>query len=134
VLCGLSHIAPDESLRQELLRLSAEEDGHANLLKRGKVYIMEMPDLAEKANMSVDEIEEGINRAALLIGDVENRRIGISQALKQTSSLESQYERVHFNAFVAIKDDSVKKMFETISREDENHSQRLKEILSKWSL
>lgn len=127
----LSALAESDSLRKELLDLAGEEVGHANLLRTGKNYLAKEPDLfclEEKAEAGlgvclgfVDELLNGLDRKALSLAD----------GLRKARALEVHCEKAHLTNLVEIRDESLKKLFEALSKSDEEHVKRIDEILMR---
>jgi rubrerythrin len=130
---ALSEIITERDLVDELQELSREELDHANQLKAGKNYIRSAPGTFGETGLSVEEVNTAIEQVSQLIEDVENRRVGIAQGLKRISELEEKFEKIHLKTIVEIKDRNLKALFQALGRDDREHSERLKNLISKWT-
>ena len=130
---ALSKIVTEKDLVDELQELSREELDHANQLKAGKNYMRSASQTFGETVMSVEEIDSAIEQISQLIEDVENRRVGIAKGLKRISELEERFEKIHLKTIVEIKDRTLKALFQALGRDDREHSERLKNLISKWT-
>jgi rubrerythrin len=128
----MSMIVPDDNLSRELNRLSLDEKDHANAIKTGKNYVFKNPDLFGKETISDDEIRMGIRLVENLIDDLEQKRADLLGGLKRILDLEKKFEIVHMTTAVEIKEPFLKRLFETLSKDDSDHRRRLEDIVLRY--
>ncbi|MEW5900466.1 MAG: hypothetical protein AB1715_03280 [Acidobacteriota bacterium] len=119
-----------DGLAEELRKLAREEKSHINVLKTGKNYIVQAPDLFGKETISDVEIRLGIKAASGLEECLETRTTDFRQSLKRLYGLEKKFEKIHMNTAVEFKDFSLKKLFEALARADAEHRQRLERLMA----
>jgi rubrerythrin len=129
-----SQIAPLQSLRDQLKQLAMDEVSHATLLKTGLNYIANAREAFEGTILRRDEIEVGIKKLKILNDEIENRKIGIHKALENIFNLELFFNKIHLNTIVEIKDESLKNLFKTLAKDDQEHANRINKILIEWNI
>ena len=126
-------IVTDDKLVAELKTLSQEEIDHANLLKTGKNYLRSAPEQFEQADLTPEAVDGFIEEVSRLTQELENRHIGIAKSLKRIHDLEKKFEKAHLQTVVAVKDPSLKELFEALAQGDKAHVRRLKSLISEWT-
>jgi len=126
ILSGIS----ENSISEELKKLSREEKSHISVLKTGKNYVFRAPDAFGDERVSDIEIRLGQKVAADLFDDLEAGKTNFRQGLKRLYDLEKKFERVHMNTAVEFKDPSLKKLFETLALADAEHRKRLERLIA----
>jgi rubrerythrin len=127
----ISSLTNDESLSKRLISLSREELNHANILRTGKNYLSEMPDLFLGVQLGDEEIQEGLEDAGALLSELD---IGLSfpEGLKRILQLEKRFEQIHLGISVEIGEPSLKKLFQALTKGDQNHVRILSEIIAAF--
>ena len=119
--------APD--LVSELKALAREEIGHANALKMARNYASAMPDLFSVRSIDVRGIGIGLEEGASAMLSIPSGK-GLKPLLEFLLDMEKRFERLHLSASVAIKDDSLKSLFLSLSKGDCDHIASLTKILA----
>ncbi len=127
----LSRVAGEVSAAAELRALSEEELDHKQTLIRGKSYILKYPDLFGDPALPGEEVEMSVHQVQRLLADLESGRIDFGGGLKAIDELEKRLEKVHMTVALEIKDESLKKLFETLQGSDKDHERRLNGLLKK---
>ena len=91
---------------------------------------MKISDGFEKGNMSLEEVEEGIGKLDSLIQSIDHNEINVIDAFQNLVRLEIEFEQVHLNTMMKIKDESLRILFEALSKGNKKHTERLQKILS----
>jgi len=126
---SLADSCPGDRTRELMHKISREEINHANTLRLGLEYIRKMPDLFGPQIMSPADLLAGIRQAEALLKDIVARP-ELRAQLERLLGLERQFDGVHMNTAVEIKEDSLKKLFENLGRDERNHTEAINEILS----
>lgn len=126
----ISKLSQDEAISQELVKLSREEIDHMNLLKTGKNYLIEAPEVFSLTKDRITELKIVLNRASRFIDKVRNENIGLEEALNDIVELERILEQYHLRSIAEIEDDSLKNLFEALSIGDKAHKERLIKIIT----
>ncbi len=124
-----SILSPDENIARALDRLAEEEQQHVNLLRTGRNYLARVPEVFGSPAISENEMLEGLKSAQALLARIESRKLLLPQMLTELKELESQFEKIHLHTLIEIQDESLKKLFQVLSGEDEKHVERLSELL-----
>ncbi len=125
----LSHIANNESLRDELRKLAKEEIVHANLLKTGRTICRSEPEAFGSSHVRQEEIENHLVRIGGLIDSITTGRISLLDALGEIHAMENEFEQVHLKTLLEIRDPALQKLFRALSAQDHEHRQRLEMIM-----
>ncbi len=129
---GLSGLTTDPAIAKQLKSLAAEELNHARIIRTGKTYYIEMPDLF--TGLALDDaevlatVEEARSVYALLVPGA-----GLLDSLKKMLKMERRFERIHVAASTKILEPSLHKLLSDMSKGDQSHMvvlQRLIEMLS----
>ena len=119
--------APD--LVSELKARAREEIGHANALKMARNYAAAMPDLFSVRSIDVSDIGSGLEESAGAMVSIPSGTC-LKPLLEFLLDMEKRFERLHLSASVAIKDDSLKSLFLSLSKGDCDHIASLTKILA----
>ena len=122
-------LAPDENMARELTLLAGEELDHASLLRTARNYQLRAPEAFGEASHSKEELLRGLKSAQELLAKIEGKKLLLPQILEKLIELESQFEKVHLETLVEIRDESLKKLFERLAGEDRKHLNRLSRLL-----
>jgi rubrerythrin len=126
----MSQLTSDEALSKKLKRLAQDEREHMNIVRAGKNYVLEAPDLFGQETISEAELIEGINSAVTLTDDTISKRITLNEALKRLYELEKKFEQVHMNTITKVKDPSLKQLFDALTKGDKVHREELETIIA----
>ncbi len=118
---------------KDLRTLSYQEINHANILKTGKNFVIEEPDLFEQATPTDTEMDSGIGLTEDLLRKIRGRVIEFNTAIRELHELEKLFERIHMNVAVAVKEPSLEALFRNLSKQDAEHK-RILERLMQMSL
>ena len=113
----------------QLETLAGEEIGHANVLRMGRDFVVEMPDLFS-SGIDVGELQGRLQDAERTLGELWTEN-DLKALLTRLLELEKQFERLHLTQSVLIKDESLKSLFVTLSKGDSGHIDALSGILSQ---
>ena len=125
----LAETCPAGEAQNRLLRISGEETNHANVLRSGRDFARKMPDLFGPQAFPSAELLEGVRSAesllARIVGGGDQKPL-----LTVLLDLERRFEGIHLNTAVEIQDESLRKLFENLSREDSRHIEALTGIIA----
>ena len=124
-----ANLSPGENIGKELARLAEEEQQHVNLLRTGRNYLTKAPEVFGQPAISEEEMLLGLKKAQELLAKIENRKLLLPQMLEELRELEREFEKIHLNTLIEIKDESLKKLFRVLAGEDEKHVERLEQLL-----
>jgi hypothetical protein len=124
----LALLAENEELAEKLRSISDEEINHANSLRMGKKFHIEMPDLFAGINLADEEITLGVQEAGILL-DSLGQGIGFVEGIKKILDLEKRFEHVHMAASVTINEPSLKHLFQGLTKGDQDHIRIVSKIL-----
>lgn len=125
----IGKLCRDEKISKELVRLSYDEIAHGDLLRTGKNYLKEVPDIFSLKSERITEIKTGLDRVIRLIDTVRDRNISFEDAVNGAAELEKLLEQFHLKTIAEVKNASLKKLFEALSIDDKIHVGRLKNIV-----
>jgi rubrerythrin len=125
---GLSRISSNEDLVWRLAKMAREEKNHARILASGKEYIKMIPDAFGSKLMTGSEIRNGLSLAENLLLKIRQAS-SPGEGLRELLELERRFEKVHLDTSIEIKDLSLKKLFQDLSKEDKTHIESLQEVI-----
>ena len=125
----IGKLCQDEAISKELVRLSYDEIAHADLLRTGKNYLKEVPDIFSLRLERITELKTGLDRIIKLIDTVRSENIAFEEAINDAAELEKLFEQFHLRTIAEVKDASLRRLFEALSSEDKTHVKRLKNIM-----
>jgi rubrerythrin len=125
---GLSRISSNEDLVWRLAKMAREEKNHARILASGKEYIKMIPDAFGSKLMTGSEIRNGLSLAENLLLKIRQAS-SPDEGLKELLELERRFEKVHLDTSIEIRDPSLKKLFQDLSKEDKTHIDSLQEVI-----
>ena len=123
----------DPPIATRLKTLANEELNHANVLRRGKRYYEELPDLFTGFTMDDDEAGAGLAEAKIFHASLSHGKIPLIDGLKKMLEFEEKFERIHMGASVKITEPSLKKLFTTLTKSDQSHVLVLKGLIESFS-
>jgi rubrerythrin len=129
---AICKLCQDEAISKELVRLSYDEIAHADLLRTGKNYLKEVPDIFNLKSERMTELNTALNGIANLIESVREKNTNLKQAINDTAELERLFEQFHLKTIADVKDASLKKLFEALSTDDRVHARRLTSIMKTY--
>jgi hypothetical protein len=115
----------------QLKTLAREEIGHVNVLRMGRNYAGEMPDLFSRTAVDVGDIQAGLKESER-IADVLSAEKDLRSLLMNLLELEKSFEKLHLTASVLIKDESLKSLFASLSKGDHNHILAMGDFLKSF--
>jgi rubrerythrin len=127
----LSGLAGDESLSKRLISLSREEINHANILRTGKNYLGEMPDLFVGVRLKDEEMQKGLKDAGALLAEFDTG-LSFREGLNRILQLETEFERIHLGASVEVREPSLISLFQALTKGDQNHIRILLETIAAF--
>jgi rubrerythrin len=125
----MSQVCHNEETSKVLMKLSKEEIDHVNLLATGKNYLREVPDLFGLKCERTGELSLMQNRIATLIEKIHSNQVSLTEAINDVAEIERRLEQYHLNRIAEVKDASLKKLFDALSRGDKEHKERLFRLL-----
>jgi len=129
---AMCKLCRDEAISKELVRLSYDEIAHADLLRTGKNYLKEAPDLFSLRSERITEMKIGFNKIIRLIEGVHSKKVDLEEALNEAVELERLFEQFHLKTIAEVKDASLKKLFKALSTDDKTHRERLVNIIKSF--
>jgi rubrerythrin len=129
---GLSGLTTDPAIGRQLKSLAAEELNHARIIRTGKTYCTEMPDLFIGLTLDDAEVlavmeEARSAHASLAPGD------RLLERLKKMFEMERHFERFHVAASIRISEPSLHKLLADMSKGDQSHMVVLKQLIEMLS-
>jgi len=125
---------PDKTMNEEIEKLAAEELGHKNLLKTGKNYLLRAPQaFPEEIDLEL-EMQTGRTELTALHKDLTDKTVDLKTALERIYKLEQNFEQVHLQTLIQVKDQSLKQLFEALSGGDKAHQERLGRMMADFRL
>jgi rubrerythrin len=112
-----------------LKAIAAEELNHANIIRRGKRYYEEYPDLFSGIIMNEDEASAGVEEVRAFRAALERKKEPLIDSLRRLLDFEKRFERVHLGASVKIADPTLKHLFTGLSKGDQAHVTILTKLL-----
>jgi len=111
----------DRPIAQQLEQLADEELKHANILWTGKGYYQSMPDLFVGLTIDESEVREGLKGTEALQKLFSQKRTSLLSQLQSMLEFERRFERIHMGASVKIENESMKRLFVSLSKGDHSH-------------
>src|SRR4030042_3223628 len=111
----------DPPIAARLKALANEELNHANVLRSGKRYFKELPDLFTGIAIDENEAKVGLEEAKMLYASLSHGKIPLIDGLKKMLGLEKRFEKIHMGASVTITEPSLKKLLTTLTNGDQSH-------------
>jgi rubrerythrin len=127
---AMRKLCQEESISKELVRLSYDEIAHADLLRTGKNYLKEAPDIFSLRSERITEMKTALEKTFRLIETVRDKNTTFEDAINGAAELERLFEQFHLKAIAEVKDASLKRLFEALSTDDKVHTGRLINILT----
>src|SRR4030042_286374 len=129
---AMCKLCQDEAISKEFMRLSYDEIAHADLLRTGKNYLKEVPDIFSLKSERMTELNTALNGITKLIESVREKNTNLKQAINDTAELERLFEQFHLKTIAEVKDASLKKLFEALFTDDRVHERRLTRIMKTY--
>ena len=111
----------DPPIAARLKALAGEELNHANAIRRGKRYIEEMPDEFSGPTMSHADARAGLEEIMAFQSALKAVNLPLGDQLRKLLDLEKRFEKIHIGVLVKIKDPSLKRLFNMLSKGDQSH-------------
>ena len=127
----ICHLCHDKSMSEELIKLSAEEIAHKNLLITGKNYINATGAIIILKSETVTNLRLGLRNLSTTIYKIQNRELNIISALNAAANLEKAFAQYHFKLIGDVVDMSLKRLFEILSSCDSAHEERIQKIFGR---
>lgn len=130
----LAELTGDEDIYERLQLLAEEEFKHRDLIKTGKSYLIQAPEVFRDVRMTADELREGLERCEKLEGRLEKASVDFPEGLEALAVLESTAERAHLSVLLELSDPELERLFQALAQGDAGHRQRLERLLSDLGL
>lgn len=127
----ICHLCHDKSISEELIKLSAEEIAHKNLLITGKNFINATRVIIIIKPDRIADMILGLRNINTIIHKIQNRDLNIISALNDASKLERSFAHFHLKIIDEVEDLSLKRLFEILSTCDKNHEKRIQKIFKR---
>ena len=127
-ICQLCH---DQLMSEELIKLSAEEIAHKNLLITGKNYINATQSIIILKPKVIAKLKIGLKNISTLIQKIQNRKLNILSALQAALTIESSLYQYHLKIIDEVKDIALKRLFEILSTCDKAHEEKIQKFFSR---
>jgi rubrerythrin len=129
---ALAKNSGDRPVASRLLKLADEEIQHVNLLRRGKNYYEEMPDLFTGLTMDPGDVEAGLNDLRAFHARLGKEKASLAGQLKRMLEFEKRFEKVHMGVSVNIKDATLRDLFSNLTKGDQSHILVLKALIDSF--
>jgi hypothetical protein len=116
---GLAWLPAHPALTKRLRSLANDELNHANMLRIGKNYHKEMPDLFAGIKLNEEDVRAAIGEAQA-IRDSSSAGQPLLNSLKRVLELEKAFERIHLASSVKINEPSLQKLFAGLAKADQD--------------
>jgi rubrerythrin len=130
----LAELTRDEDISERLQRLAEEEINHRDLIKTGKSYLIQAPEVFRDVRMPADELREGLEQCESLAGRLEKASMDFPVGLEALAVLESTAERAHLSVLLELSDPELERLFQALAQGDAGHRLRLERLLSDLGL
>ncbi len=125
----LSGIADNDPLAGRLLSMSDEEINHANVLRRGKDYLKEMPDVFRRVHVQEDELKKGLDEGEAFLAELD-AGLSFQDGLTRLLEFERRFERIHLNVALEVGEPSLTNLFNALMAGDQDHVRAISEIIA----
>lgn len=122
----------DPPIAARLKTLANEEINHANVIRIGKKYYEEYPDLFSGITMDENEAGVGLEEAKRFHASLSHGKIPLIDGLKKMLEFEEKFERIHMEASVKITEPSLRKLFVNLMGGDQSHILVLKGLIESF--
>ena len=82
--------------------------------------------------VSMESLEKSLARARQLLKDVRSRAVSSESALKAAIKIEDEFSKAHLLNATRVVDSSMKAMFQSLSRADDQHVATLKNYYNAY--
>jgi rubrerythrin len=121
-----------DELRSLWLQMAIEEDEHARQIRlAGRLPAREV---FKGLHIPLAKIEEHLQRARAIQKKLQEVRPAMPVALKLSMQLEEEFRVVHVALAVEFRDESMKRMFESLAGDDDRHANQLRQFLAKMAV
>jgi len=114
----------DEPLSALWEKLADDELTHVRQVQLAQRVASE--EVFSGSNTSMESLEKSLAMARQLLKDVKEKRILAAQALRAAIRIEETFSKAHLLNATNVTDASMKKMFQSLARADEEHVATLK--------
>ena len=124
----MAELSPDSGMVRHLRALADDEARHANAITIGKRDHQEMSDAFGRIDLEDGELQRLIMdgnafRASLKPGFI------LTEGLKKMLKIERRFEKIHIAASIEITNPALKRLFETLTKNDRSHIATLNNLL-----
>ena len=109
----------DASLSALWGKMADDELDHVRQVQLAKRVVSD--SVFENSNVSIDSLEKTLARARQLLKDVQTRELSSEIALKAAIKIEEEFSKAHLLNATNVVDESMKGMFKSLARADEQH-------------
>lgn len=127
----LAGLTADPGVSEKLNRLRREEENHARIIRTGKNYVRRAPDLFGEAIISGAELQAGLASCREVTADIRSAWLPFREGLVRLAGLEDQFEKIHLDSALEVKDENLGRLFRRMARDDREHRVVLEEILQR---
>jgi rubrerythrin len=128
---ALAEKAEDNGLALELKKLQQEEGNHSRVIEAGKNYVRRAPDLFGKTIITEEELIAGLEATRSVLKDIRFGVVNFREALVIVHRLETELEKIHMAMVMAVKDESLRNLFQQMAHDDRDHRLTLDDILQQ---
>ena len=100
-------------------RMADDELDHVRQVQLAKRVVSD--SVFENSNVSIDSLEKSLVRVRQLLQDVQTRQLSSEVALKAAIKIEEEFSKAHLMNATNVVDASMKGMFQSLARADEQH-------------
>ncbi len=108
------------SMGRHLKALANDEERHANAITMSKRYHQEISDAFGQIDLEDDEIQKGIEEGKVIHASLMPGFL-LTDVLKKMLKYERRMEKIHIAASIEITNPKLKRLFETLTRNDKSH-------------
>ena len=116
----------------QLKALANAEINHANIIRRGRRYYDELPDLFAGIIMNGIEVAAGLDEARILHASLSHGEISFPDGLRKLLDLEKRFEKIHFEVSVRFTDSSTRRLFDSLAHSDKSHVEVLNGLIESF--
>jgi rubrerythrin len=121
----------DHELRGIWLEMAEDEAEHARQIR----LAARLParEVFSGMKLSLGRAEELLQRVREMQKELQGGRLAMARALKLSLQLEEEFRQVHVAVAMEFSDESMRRMFQSLSWNDDRHANLLRNYLAKVS-
>jgi hypothetical protein len=129
---ALAERCGEPPIAAQLKALANAEINHANIIRRGRRYYDELPDLFAGIIMNEIEVAAGLEEARILHTSLSHGEISFPDGLRKLLDLEKRFEKIHIEVSVRFTDSSTRRLFDSLAHSDKSQVEVLKGLIESF--